>query len=101
MSLLDELNLDPDDVEWRDLSLCQNMEREDFYDNYEADVEIAKAIDQACIVCPVIKECFFAGSQGEWGVWGGVYWNGAGKPDKARNAHKTQEVWDKIHKRVA
>lgn len=105
-SLFDELGLDPEDFEWRHLSLCRsiNMETPDddvFFDRYESDEEAAKATDQICLHCPVISECFFAGAEGQYGVWGGVYWNGSGKPDKNKNSHKTEDVWDEIRTKVA
>ena len=101
MSLIEELGLDEDTLTWHQLALCKNMDREDFYDNYESDPQVAKAIDEACLVCPVMKQCAMAGEDGEWGVWGGIYWNGAGKPDKARNSHKSPEVWERIAKKLA
>lgn len=106
-SLLQELGIDPEDFEWQDLGLCrglkiENPEKDDsMYDAYEADAEIAKAQDEMCLVCPVMKQCFMAGANGEFGVWGGVYWNGAGKPDKNKNTHKTEETWDRIYERVS
>lgn len=104
-SLLNELGIDPDDFEWRDLALCRNMRitapgEDVFYDKYESDSESAKAADQICLHCPVIQQCFFEGAQGQTGVWGGVYWNGSGKPDKNKNNHKTEEDWDNLYKMV-
>lgn len=99
--LIDELGLDPEQLVWQDLALCQGIEdNEDLYDNYESDPEIAKQVDEMCLVCPVMKQCAARGAEGEWGVWGGIYWNGAGKPDKARNLHKTPEVWARIAKKI-
>jgi hypothetical protein len=105
-SLFDELGLDPEDFEWRDLALCkaykiENAAQDIFFDRYESDPEAAKAADEMCLHCPVISECFFAGANGQYGVWGGVYWNGSGKPDKNKNSHKTEEVWDDIRAKVA
>lgn len=99
-SLLDELGLDPDEFEWQDLALCRGFPTETFYEDYETDAESAKAADQACLSCPVIQQCFFKGAAGEHGVWGGVYWNGSGKPDKNKNAHKTDEDWQEIYDKV-
>lgn len=99
--LLDELGLDPEDFEWSDLALCKAMSTETFFDEYEKDEEVAKAADNACLLCPVIKQCFFSGAEGQHGVWGGVYWNGSGKPDKNKNSHKTDEIWAAIHERVS
>jgi hypothetical protein len=104
--LLDELGLDPDDFEWKDLSLCKSIplstpDDDLFFDRYESDTESAKATDSMCLHCPVISQCFMAGSEGQYGVWGGVYWNGSGKPDKNKNSHKTDEVWDEIRARVS
>lgn len=103
--LLDELGVDPEDFDWRDLALCRNMKIESsdedvFYDRYESDTESAKAADQICLHCPVISQCFMEGSKGQTGLWGGVYWNGSGKPDKNKNSHKTPEDWDTLHEAV-
>lgn len=99
MSLLDALGLDPDNLEWQQLALCKGMEIAWFYDMYEAEDMFARAVDETCLSCPVIKECGLAGMQGEFGVWGGIYWAGAGKPDKAKNAHKSPEVWKAIQEK--
>ena len=101
-SLLESLGIDPEEAQWQDLAACQHLPTELHYDDYERDTEIAKAVDSNCLGCPVIADCFFAGGQnGEYGVWGGVYWNGSGKPDKNKNSHKTPEVWEEIHRKVA
>lgn len=100
-NLLDELGLDPENFEWQDLSLCSGMATEFFYEKYESDVEFARAVDQVCLHCPVFKQCTLFGMEnGEYGVWGGVYWNGAGKPDKNKNSHKTEEDWAEIGRRI-
>lgn len=107
--ILTDLGLDPEDISWQDLALCEGMNNKSkddpqfdpFYNNYETSDEVAKNVDEMCLRCPVMKECGLEGmSNGEYGVWGGVYWNGAGKPDLARNQHKTQEVWDRIAQRM-
>lgn len=100
MSLLEELGLDPTEFEWHDLALCQGMPTNMFYEDYEQDDETAKAVDEACLRCPVISQCFFKGAESQHGVWGGVYWNGSGKPDKNKNAHKKPEIWDEIYDKV-
>lgn len=99
--LLSELGLDPEDVTWRDLALCKGNDTEYFYNDYEKDAETAQAIDQMCLHCPVIARCFFEGAKNEHGVWGGVYWNGSGKPDKNKNSHKSEDVWAAIHQKVS
>lgn len=99
MNLLETLGLDPEHLEWQQLSLCSGMPINWFYDQYESDQEHAKAIDAGCIACPVIKECGMRGADGEYGVWGGIYWAGNGKADKAKNSHKTPEVWLEIQER--
>jgi hypothetical protein len=73
-----------------------------FYEAYETNPETARNTDDMCLHCPVMKQCALEGqSKKRVGVWGGIYWNGAGKPDKDRNAHKTKEVWDAIYERLA
>ena len=106
MGILDELGLDKDDFEWQDLGICRGMkiktpDEDIFFDRYETDVESAKAADQMCLHCPVVQQCFLEGAKGNYGLWGGLYWNGAGKQDKNKNAHKTEEVWNELHKKVA
>jgi len=102
--ILDELGLDAESFQWGDLALCRNTvdspANDVFFDVYESDKESAKAADEMCMHCPVARECFFEGSKGKTGLWGGVYWNGAGAPDKNKNSHKTDEVWTQIHQRV-
>ena len=99
-SILDNLGIDPEDFEWEDLALCAGMDTQVFFDRYESDPESAKAADETCLHCPVMKNCFFKGAQGQYGCWGGVYWNGSGKPDPNKNSHKTEEVWIEIRRRV-
>lgn len=101
-TLISLLGIDPDDFVWQDLALCANdANPTHFYEDYETDDEVARQVDQMCLSCPVMEACAKQGMQGEHGVWGGIYWNGAGKPDKARNAHKTEEVWNEIRDRLA
>ena len=67
-----------------------------FFEKYETDVNMAKAIDECCLACPVRKMCHESGtSNDEYGVWGGVYLT-LGNPDKLKNSHKTKEVWKKL-----
>lgn len=69
----------------------------DKYDNGGASSENA---DRLCLTCPVIKECFEAGSRGEHGQWGGIYWNGNGKPDLRSNEHKSDEYLNEVQRLV-
>lgn len=101
MSLLDELGIDPEDFTWHDLALCDGMDPELFFTKYESDEEVAKQVDQTCLHCPVMKQCSLAGQKGEHGQWGGIFWNGSGKPDKNRNSHKTPEIWNEIGERLS
>lgn len=100
MSLLDELGVDPQDFVWQDLALCVGMNPNLFFDTYETDAVVAKQIDQCCLSCPVIKECSAKGMKGEYGVFGGVYWNGSGRPDVNRNAHKDEAFYRDLRDRL-
>jgi hypothetical protein len=91
LDLIDEENL-----HWEDLAICKNMDRSLFFEDYEEDPETAKNVDQACLACPVRKQCLQAGvDEKRWGVWGGVYL-AFGVVDQDKNSHKTKQVWDKI-----
>ncbi len=91
--IIDVLGIDPSEIDWTDLAACSGVNTEFFFDLYENDPILAKNIDEMCLVCPVSKQCLKAGmANDEYGIWGGVYLS-LGKLDKARNSHKTQEVW--------
>jgi hypothetical protein len=95
-NILNELGVDEDDLDWYHLAACRGLDTNLFYDKYEADPNIAKSIDEACLTCPVSKMCYdFGVTNKEQGVWGGVYLN-TGEVDKPRNIHKTQDVWKRI-----
>lgn len=99
-SVPSELGLDLDELEWQDLALCRGMETNLFYDEYEAKESVAKAVDEACLSCPVFAQCLRAGVEnGEWGVWGATFLV-SGKADKNKNSHKTPEVWEAIRERI-
>lgn len=94
------LGIDPDQFSWQQLAACSGTEitseTDIFFDKYEQDTQIARAVDALCIGCPVLKLCLKTGIDGgETGVWGGIYLEN-GKHSQARNQHKTKEDWDKI-----
>jgi hypothetical protein len=96
--LVKELGLEEDKVQWYHLAACKNTDINWFYDNYETDPELAKQIDQMCLHCPVVKQCYENGVQGkEKGVWGGVYMD-LGRTDHDYNKHKTPEDWKALKK---
>jgi len=95
-NILNDLGIDTDDFDWWHLGICRGMETNLFYDKYEADPNVAKNIDEACLSCPVIKMCYESGKEhSEYGVWGGVYLT-SGDIDKSKNLHKSQEIWKKL-----
>lgn len=93
LSLIDYFDLDSDDFDWQKIASCTDYEDPDlFFEAYEDDKKDATVVDQICLHCPVVKECFAAGVKGkETGVWGGVYLKN-GKYDREQNAHKTVDV---------
>ena len=101
MSSIQGLNLDPKTASWTDVATCRSYdEPEHFFDDYENSPVIATNIDDMCLSCPVMRQCFRAGrSSKSYGVWGGVYLE-AGKPSQSQNSHKTAEVVKQISKRV-
>lgn len=87
---------DDTELEWYHVSVCQNMETNWFYDDYEADPVFAANMDTVCLSCPVRNLCLREGVDNqEYGLWGGIFLNN-GKVDTARNAHKTEDVWAQI-----
>lgn len=103
---LSDLVDDPDDFTWEQLGTCKTLPRDQItdandilFDKYESDPITAIQTDQMCLSCPVARQCLPAGLMGKhWGVWGGIYLEN-GKPNKARNAHKTDEVWSDLKRK--
>jgi hypothetical protein len=90
--------IDYEDIKWYHLSACRNMPINWFYDDYESDKELAKQVDQICLHCPVIKQCYAEGvTNKEKGVRGGIYMD-LGRSDKQHNLHKEQEIWKQLKK---
>lgn len=78
---------------WKDDAKCLGMDTNLFFDKYEEDHSIARAVDKLCQLCPVNRTCFAVGvSNKEWGVHGGVYLKEGGI-DKEFNSHKSKEDW--------
>lgn len=105
-SLLEELGLDEETLTWRHLALCSEMgptspdEPDLFFEKYESDSEIAKAMDEVCLSCPVMKDCLMkATDDKDYGLRGAIFLSN-GKLDAAKNAHKTPEVWARIKERL-
>jgi hypothetical protein len=99
--ILNELKSDEDSLKWWHLAACQGMDTNLFFDKYELDVSMAKAIDQCCLSCPVIKMCYLSGIENnEYGVWGGIYLS-SGSLDKMKNIHKTKDIWKQIKQKNA
>ena len=98
-SILNSLGVDEEDFDWYDLAICRGMDTNLFYDQYEADQNIAKNIDEMCLSCPVLEMCFKAGKEmNEYGVWGGVFMN-SGSIGKSKNLHKTADTWKRLKKK--
>ena len=111
-NLLEQLGLDPKDVEWYHLAACNTImksmldsgmddiaKNDPFFDGYESDNVIAEQADSICLSCPVIAKCFKEGVKNkDQGVWGGVYLDNVGRPSKDLNAHKTSETWKELRK---
>ena len=95
-NILNDLGIDKDDFDWWHLAICRGMDTNLFYEKYEADSNIAKSIDEACLSCPVIKMCHESGVQNsEYGIWGGIYLD-KGKISREFNSHKTKSKWSEI-----
>lgn len=95
-NIIEELGLDPDNVKWYQLAACSGTDINMFYDDYESDKFLSIQVDEMCLHCPVIKQCYNEGVQNkERGVWGGVYLD-LGRIDKEHNSHKTQDTWKRL-----
>jgi hypothetical protein len=83
------------DQSWKNKAACLGENVDDYFDNYEEDLELRSVVDSVCRECPVRKMCFAAGVSGkETGVWGGVYFE-QGDISREFNRHKAKEGWAK------
>ena len=81
---------------WKNNASCSGYDTNFFFDKYEEEEQFRPAIDNLCMSCPVMKECFAIGvSQKEWGVWGGIYLEG-GEISKEFNSHRSKLDWEKV-----
>jgi hypothetical protein len=79
--------------EWKDEAACRGYDTNLFFDKYEDDPSLRKAVDSICSGCPVAKQCFAVGvSQKEWGVWGGIYLEN-GKISREFSRHRSKPEW--------
>lgn len=90
---------DVTDFTWCDLGLCRSLPDPDImFEGYEGDPQLARAIDEMCMSCPVARECNEYGvetkSTGQWGGWYLVN----GKISKQFNAHKDTLVVERLAK---
>lgn len=104
MNIIDKLTGGKSDVTWKDVGACVNFDMaaykaigNPFFEGYEADEFVAKAIDEMCNKCPVQKMCGeYARDNKEEGVWGGIYWTSRGTVDTNKNSHKTKRDWERL-----
>lgn len=91
MSILRDLGLDANDMDWQDLAACRDLPPNMlnlFFDDYEEDKVVAEQADNICISCPVARACLIEGEENNlYGVWGGIYLT-SGRPDRNKNSHK-------------
>lgn len=60
----------PDDThDWREQSLCRQVDPELFFGEPGANPNAARRV---CAACPVTAECLTAGINEQWGIWGGT-----------------------------
>ena len=84
------------DEEWVVKANCRATDKDYFFEKYEEDQAVAIVVDNICLTCPVIIDCFNHGTtNAEWGVWGGVYLE-SGEISREFNRHKTKEQWGEV-----
>lgn len=99
-AFLDQLNIDLKDVKWQDLAACPGLSLALFFEEYEASLAVRRQMDSLCLNCPVQKECFLSAvDSNDTGLRGGFYLT-LGKIDKAKNAHKTEEIVKKMARKI-
>ena len=88
------------DSSWKDNASCKHFELSLFFEKYEENENLRKAVEDVCFSCPVQRTCFAVGvSQKEWGVWGWVYLEN-GKVSREFSKHKTKKEWGETWKKL-
>jgi Transcription factor WhiB len=96
MSIIHDLGLFEDDLRWEQLATCKDYDTYDFFEGYETDKVVSKNVDEMCLSCPVVQQCFQFGRETKsYGVFGGVYLEN-GRPSRTMNSHKTDLHWKKL-----
>ena len=99
-NLFQALKIDLDSFSWQELASCLGAPTNWFFDTYENNKAQAKQIDNMCLACPIVKQCFDQGRiNKETGVWGGFYLT-YGAIDRSKNAHKDPEIVRKLVSRI-
>lgn len=115
MGVLDDFGISPEELSWDQLAACANIPLEEFvpqaddesgkpghpfFEGYESDDNIARAIDSMCNSCPVQRFCYEYGVKNkEEGVWGGVYMVG-GRMVASKNSHKSPADWEALKQKL-
>jgi hypothetical protein len=100
MNLLEAFGRDEDEVKWQDFGSCVGLDPQLFDETYKDNPALRPVVDEICLTCPVMKECYEAGTKnGESFVWGGTYLEN-GKPVPDLNDHKTDAVNNQMDKRL-
>jgi hypothetical protein len=86
--------------DWEKEAACIDWDTNLFFDKYEEDLSLRPQIDEYCMDCPVMKQCFAVGvSKKAWGVRGGIYFEN-GKISREFNRHKSKSDWSDIWQRL-
>lgn len=83
-------------VDWKEEASCLNLDTNIFFDKYEEDEDLRRAVDNLCNACPVRRTCLLdAISRHEYGVHAAVYLEN-GKISREFNNHKKPADWFKV-----
>ena len=85
---------------WTEEALCRGKPLEVFFEAYEENKDVAIAVDDMCLGCPVRSQCLKLGvNTSGTGVFGGTYLV-LGKFSKTRNSHKLPYVSGKLQEEI-
>lgn len=74
---------------WIEFANCKGMDLNDFFDNYEASIEVQLRVDKTCANCVVRQQCL------DWaieeGLEGGVFGRRYLKQNARNNRHKKRD----------
>ncbi len=100
MNILEQLGLQEDRLAWQDLAACRRDDPKYFDKYYQDNPVVRPMVDEICINCPVIKECFTSAARNKESFLWAATWLDNGQPVSEMSDHQTKEFKQRLRERL-